>query len=215
VNETFGTITWAGARTSSGHDAKGAAMTPWTLLLLATGVSADAFAVALGKGLQVRSRVLGRALAIGLLFGAAQAVMPFLGWLLGSAFAARIAPFDHWVAFGLLGAVGGKMLWEALRPDPGEDDEDSPAAVSVHELLVLALATSIDALAVGVSFAFLDISIWVSVLVIGVTTFVLSFLAVLLGHRIGNRFQRPAEVIGGAILILIGAQIVGQHLGVL
>jgi putative Mn2+ efflux pump MntP len=190
-------------------------VTPWTLLLLATGVSADAFAVALGKGLQLRTQVLGRALAIGLLFGAAQAVMPFLGWLLGSAFAARIAPFDHWVAFGLLGAVGGKMLWEALRPYPDEDDEDSPAAVSVHELLVLALATSIDALAVGVSFAFLDISIWVSVLVIGVTTFVLSFLAVLLGHRIGNLFQRPAEVIGGAILILIGAQMVGQHLGVL
>ena len=188
-------------------------MTPSTLLLLATGVSADAFAVALGKGLQLRRRVLARALLIGLLFGSAQAAMPLVGYLLGSTFAARIAPFDHWVAFGLLAAVGGKMLWEALRP--GSDD-DAPAGtdVGVRELLVLALATSIDALAVGVSFAFLDIDVWVAVLVIGLTTFVLSVVAVLLGHRVGTRFQRPAEVVGGLVLILIGAQIVAQHLGV-
>ena len=187
------------------------AMTPTTLFLLATGVSADAFAVALGKGLQLRSQVVARALLIGVLFGVAQAVMPFLGWLLGSTFAARIAPFDHWVAFGLLAAVGGKMLWEALRSDAGEAEE-SVDDVSVHELVVLAVATSIDALAVGVSFAFLDIEVWVAVLVIGLTTFALSFLAVLLGHRVGTRFQRPAEIIGGVVLILIGAQIVAQHL---
>jgi len=190
-------------------------MTPSTLFLLATGVSADAFAVALGKGLQLRSQIIARALLIGLLFGTAQAVMPFLGWLLGSTFATRIAPFDHWVAFALLAAVGGKMLWEALHPDATPDAEVGPPGVPVHELLVLAVATSIDALAVGLSFAFLDIEVWVAVLLIGLTTFVLSFLAVLLGHRVGNRFQRPAEIIGGALLILIGAQICGQHLGLL
>jgi putative Mn2+ efflux pump MntP len=190
-------------------------VTPFTLLLLAVGVSADAFAVAIGKGLQIRSRVIARALLIGFLFGLAQAVMPLLGWLLGATFAARIAPFDHWVAFGLLAAVGGKMLWEALRPNGGDDAESGSDEVSLGELLVLAVATSIDALAVGVSFAFVDIQVWVAVLTIGLTTFALSFLAVLMGHRVGNRFQRPAEVIGGFILILIGAQIVAEHLGLL
>ena len=187
-------------------------MTPSTLLLLATGVSADAFAVALGKGLQLRRQVLARALLIGLLFGLAQALMPLAGYLLGSTFADRIAAYDHWVAFGLLAAVGGKMLWEALRPSADDEPADE---VSVRELLVLALATSIDALAVGVSFAFLEIDVWVAVLVIGLTTFVLSVAAVLLGHRVGTRFQRPAEVVGGLVLILIGAQIVVQHLGLL
>jgi putative Mn2+ efflux pump MntP len=186
------------------------------LLLLAVGVSADAFAVALGKGLQLRSRIIARALLIGLMFGVAQAVMPLLGWLLGSSFAARIAPIDHWVAFGLLGAVGGKMLWEALHPDAEDSGDDGDGdEVSLTELFVLAIATSIDALAVGVSFAFLEVRVWVAVLVIGLTTFALSFAAVLLGHRVGNRFQRPAEGVGGVILILIGAQIVAEHTGLL
>jgi len=175
-------------------------------------VSADAFAVALGKGLQLRSRIIARALLIGLMFGVAQAVMPLLGWLLGSTFAARIAPIDHWVAFGLLAAVGGKMLWESLRSD-SEEDDGAGDEVSLAELSVLAVATSIDALAVGVSFAFFELDVWVAVLVIGVTTFVLSFGAVLLGHRVGNRYQRPAEGVGGVILILIGCQIVAEHLG--
>jgi putative Mn2+ efflux pump MntP len=189
-------------------------MTPWTLLVLATGVSADAFAVALGTGLQLRRRVVGRALLIATLFGVAQAVMPFLGYLLGSTFAERIAPFDHWVAFGLLALVGGSMLRQAWHPAPAADHADA-AEPALRELLVLALATSIDALAVGVSFAFLDLEVWVAVLVIGLTTFALSFAAVLLGHRIGNRYQRPAEIVGGTILILLGAQIVVDHLGLL
>ncbi|MFD3450315.1 manganese efflux pump MntP family protein [Microbacteriaceae bacterium 4G12] len=188
-------------------------MSPWTLLLLATGVSADAFAVALGKGLHLRSQIVGRALVIATAFGVAQAAMPFLGWLLGSTFAEVIAPFDHWVAFGLLALVGGKMLWEALRPGADEDGNDG-STLSTRELLVLSVATSIDALAVGVSFAFLDIAIWIAVLVIGVITFALSFAAVLLGHRIGIRFQKPAEIVGGVILIAIGVQIVLGHLGV-
>lgn len=156
--------------------------------------------------------MLARALLIGLVFGLAQALMPLAGYLLGSTFADRIAAFDHWVAFALLAAVGGKMLWEALRPG-SVDDAPAGTDLPLRELLVLALATSIDALAVGVSFAFVEIDVWVAVLVIGLTTFVLSVVAVLLGHRVGTRFQRPAEVVGGLVLILIGAQIVVQHLG--
>ncbi len=184
-------------------------MTPWALILLSIAVSADAFAVALGKGLQIRHRIVAHALGIGALFGVAQGLMPFLGYLLGTTFARVIAPFDHWVAFGLLALVGAKMLWEALRAH----GDDKPSGVSRRELLILALATSIDALAVGVTLAFLDTAIWVAVLVIGLTTFVLSTLAVLIGHRLGNRYQKPAELIGGVLLILIGAQIVVEHLG--
>jgi putative Mn2+ efflux pump MntP len=186
-------------------------MTIWTLLLLALGVSADAFAVALGKGLQLRAHVLRGALTLGLAFGIAQAVMPLLGWLLGSTFAEAIAPFDHWIAFGLLAVVGGKMLWEAITPD--YPDALAPEeAFTVREVLVLSLATSIDALAVGVSFAFLDVSVWAAVGTIGLVTFVLSFAAVLIGHRIGLRFRRPAEIVGGLVLIGIGVQILVEHL---
>ncbi|MEG9492168.1 MAG: manganese efflux pump MntP family protein, partial [Microbacterium aurum] len=135
-------------------------MTPWTLVLLALGVSADAFAVALGKGLQLRAHVLRTALVFGAAFGLAQAIMPLLGWLLGSAFAEAIAPFDHWISFGLLALVGGKMLWEALTPDAPADAQHpehvhDTEAFTVREVVLLAVATSIDALAVGVSFAFL------------------------------------------------------------
>jgi putative Mn2+ efflux pump MntP len=203
----------AGAHLGSGLS-EGLAHVSLDLLLLATGVSADAFAVALGKGLHPRSQIIGRALLIATAFGLAQAVMPFLGWLLGSTFAAIIAPFDHRVAFGLLALVGGKMLRGAIRPGIDEDSSDR-GALSMHELLVLSVATIIDALAVGVSFAFLDVAIWIAVLVIGATSFALSFAAVLLGHRIGIRFQKPAEIVGGVILIAIGVQIVLGHLGAL
>lgn len=180
-------------------------------------MSADAFAVALGKGLQLRSRVLRTALVFGLAFGVAQAVMPLLGWLLGSTFAEAIAPFDHWISFGLLALVGGKMIWEALTPDPPADAEHpghvhDTEAYSAREVVLLAIATSIDALAVGVSFAFLDIDVWVAITAIGLVTFVLSFVAVLIGYRIGTRFRRPAEILGGLVLIGIGTQILIEHL---
>lgn len=184
----------------------------WTLLALAGGVSADAFAVALGKGLQVRRAVWRSAFVIAAAFGLAQAVMPLIGYLLGSAFAEAIAPFDHWIAFGLLGAVGIKMLWEALTPDKPEDAA-SDRGLSMREIVLLAVATSIDALAVGLSFAFLQVDVWVAVAVIGLVTFALSFVAVLIGHRVGTRFRRPAEVIGGLVLLAIGTQILIEHLG--
>lgn len=188
-------------------------MSPVTLLVLALGVSADAFAVALTKGLQSRGRVVRDALLLAAVFGLAQAVMPLLGWLLGSTFAAAIAPFDHWIAFALLAAVGGRMIWEAVRG--GAEEAPAVRALTVGSVLVLALATSIDALAVGISLAFLDVSVWVAILVIGLTTFVLSLVAVFIGHRVGTRFQRPAEIAGGVVLILIGAQVVVEHLGLI
>lgn len=182
------------------------------LLLLALGVSADAFAVARGKGLAVRRHVVRCALVLATAFAVAQVVMPLIGWLLGSAFAEAIEPFDHWVAFGLLLLIGLKMLWEAWR---GDGDEEAPDAktLTFREVVVLAIATSIDALAVGVSLSFFEVSLVLALAVIGVVTFVLSFAAVLIGHRVGTRFQRPAEVVGGLVLIGIGAGILVEHLG--
>ncbi|ROS52683.1 manganese efflux pump MntP family protein [Frigoribacterium sp. PhB24] len=188
-------------------------MSFWALFLIALGVSADAFAVALGKGLHMTRFSVRHALVIAVTFGAFQALMPLLGWLLGSTFAQYIAPFDHWVAFGLLALIGGKMLYEASSS--GEDDEQDTDRLNLRELAVLAIATSIDALAVGVTLAFLPVSIGWAILVIGVTTAVLTFVGVLVGRRVGATFGKPAEIAGGVILIVIGASIVLEHTGVL
>lgn len=188
-------------------------MTFWPLFLIALGVSADAFAVALGKGLHLRRFTLANAVLIAGAFGLFQALMPLLGYLLGVGFSSFIEDFDHWIAFGLLGAIGAKMLWEAFS-DGGDDEEADTDRVDLKELAVLAVATSIDALAVGVTFAFLpDVPIVGAVVLVGVTTFVISFAGVLLGHRVGHRFGKPAEIAGGLILIAIGVKILADHLG--
>jgi putative Mn2+ efflux pump MntP len=184
---------------------------PLTLMFIALGVSADAFAVAVGKGLGMRRLDVRAAGAIAVAFGAAQAVMPLLGWLLGSQMERLITSFDHWVAFGLLATLGGKMLWEARR----RGEEGAGSALGRRELLVLSAATSIDALAVGISFAFVSVSILRAVLLIGATTTVVALAGVLLGHRAGARWRRPAELAGGAVLILIGLRILLTHLGLL
>jgi putative Mn2+ efflux pump MntP len=187
-------------------------MTFWPLLLIALGVSADAFAVALGKGLHLRRFNLAGAAVIALAFGLFQALMPLVGYFLGTRFAEYIQEVDHWIAFGLLAAIGAKMLWEAFHE--GQDTEPDTDSINVRELLVLAVATSIDALAVGVTFAFLPgVQIWWAITLIGLTTFVISFVGVVLGHRVGRRFGKPAEIAGGVILILIGVKILGDHLG--
>lgn len=183
-----------------------------TLLLISLGVSADAFAVALGKGLQMRRLRPRDALAVAATFGLFQALMPLLGWILGSSLRDYVTEVDHWIAFGLLTLIGGKMIWEALRP--GSDDPASDDPVPLRELLVLGLATSIDALAVGISFAFLEVNILGAVLAIGLITFAVSLVGVLLGHRAGVRFRGPAEIVGGLILILIGTRILLDHLGI-
>ena len=194
-----------------------------TLLLIALGLSADAFAVAVGKGLTMRRLHVPTMLAIAAAFGFAQGAMPVLGWLLGAQLQEYIVEFDHWIAFGLLAIVGGKMLHEAFG-DEDDDELTAPAAggdgsvallVPPRELVVLAVATSIDALAVGIGFAFLEVNILGAAVLIGVVTFLLSLAGVVLGHRAGRRWRRPAEVAGGLILIAIGIKIVLDHTGVL
>ena len=185
-------------------------MTFWPLLLIALGVSADAFAVALTKGLHMRRFNVRHALVIAGTFGLFQAVMPLIGWFLGTQFARYITEIDHWVAFGLLALVGGKMLWEAFSSH--EDTEVDSDRIDVRRLLILALATSIDALAIGITLAFLPGSILEAVVLIGLTTFVLAFLGVFIGRRVGQRFGKPAEIAGGVILILIGTKILIDHL---
>jgi putative Mn2+ efflux pump MntP len=181
-----------------------------SLALIALGVSADAFAVALGRGLHMRRFDYRSAALVAVTFGVFQGAMPLIGWLLASAFAREIVAVDHWIAFGLLALVGGKMLYEAFSAD--EDDEPDIERIHLRQLLVLALATSIDALAVGISFAFLEVSILGAAGLIALVTLVVSFLGVVLGHRAGARLGRPAEVVGGVILILIGVSILVEHL---
>ncbi|WP_139980361.1 manganese efflux pump MntP family protein [Nocardioides litoris] len=184
-----------------------------TLLLVAVGLSADAFAVALGKGLQMRRLSLRGLLALAVTFGLFQGLMPVLGWAVATTFADQITGIDHWVAAGLLGAIGAKMLWDAVAGDD-EDGEPGDGTVPLGELLLLGVATSIDALAVGVGFAFLDVSIVGAALLITVVTFVLAAVGVLVGHRAGVRWRGPAEVVGGLVLVGIGLKILLEHTGV-
>ncbi|QEW00528.1 manganese efflux pump [Microbacterium caowuchunii] len=180
-----------------------------TLLIVAIGVSADAFAVSLAQGVRLRRRVHREALRIALTFGLFQALMPLLGWAVGAQLNAVIAPVDHWVAFGLLTLIGGRMLWEAFHSAPAEG---GAGRIRTRRLLALALATSIDALAVGLSLAFLDVDILPAVILIGLLTAVLAYGGVLLGHRAGNRWEKPAEIAGGLVLIGIGTKILLEHL---
>lgn len=184
------------------------------LFLIAVGLSADAFSVSVCKGLNMRKLNLKHAYVIALFFGVFQAVMPLLGYLLGMGFSEYIEKYDHWIAFVLLAFIGGKMALEAIREKDGEAEEKTDT-LSIGELTVLAVATSIDALAVGITFAFLKVNILPSVLLIGVTTFALSLGGVLLGNRFGAKYKSKAEIAGGVILILIGLKILLEHLGVI
>ncbi len=184
------------------------------LFLIGVGLSMDAFAVAICRGLGMRRVNYAHAAIIALFFGGFQAAMPLIGWVLGSQFATLIEPVDHWIAFALLAFVGGKMLWDAFHED---DDENAASADGDHidfkELLMLAIATSIDALAVGIGFAFLQVDIVPAIALIGVTTFVLSLVGVVIGNRFGARYEKPSTIVGGIVLILIGLKILLEHLG--
>ena len=185
------------------------------LLLTAVGLSMDAFAVATCKGLNMRRLNWKQAVVIGLFFGGFQALMPLIGWLIGTQFAGLITNVDHWVVFALLAFIGGKMIFDAVRGGEDEACGCGEPKLDFKELTVLALATSIDALAVGISFAFLHVKIIPSVLTIGVTTFLLSLLGVAVGCRFGARYRDKATLAGGVILVLIGVKILLEHLGVL
>ena len=175
----------------------------------------DAFAVSVCKGLCMKRLNLRQAVVIALFFGGFQALMPLIGWALGTQFEKYITPVDHWIAFVLLAIIGSKMLWDAFH----EDDEGAacPAdgTLDLRELVMLAVATSIDALAVGITFAFLRVNILTSVGLIGATTFVLSIVGVVVGHRFGARYEKPATIAGGVVLVLIGLKILLEHLGVI
>ena len=185
------------------------------LFLIGVGLSMDAFAVSICKGLGMKRLNMKQALVIGLFFGGFQALMPLIGWALGTQLADFITPIDHWIAFILLALIGGKMLFDAFRGDDEEDaGEPKDARLDLKELLMLAIATSIDALAVGVTFAFLGVNIVWAIAIIGVTTFVLSVVGVAVGHAFGARYEKGATIVGGVVLILIGCKILLEHLGI-
>ena len=186
------------------------------LFLLGVGLSMDAFAVSVCKGLGMKKLNKKQALIIGLYFGGFQALMPFVGWLLGSQFQKYITSIDHWIAFILLGFIGGKMMIEAVREWNEEEVVDVMDAPIDHKnMLVLAVATSIDALTVGVTFAFLGTPIVEAITIIGITTMVISIAGVVVGNFFGSRYKSKAEFIGGLILVLLGLKILLEHLGIL
>ena len=181
------------------------------LFLLAAGLSMDAFAVSVCKGLSMQKMRAKHALIIGLYFGGFQALMPWIGYMLGIRFQGAIKAYDHWIAFILLGIIGFNMVKESMD----NETESCDASIDVKTMLILAIATSIDALAVGVTFAFLQVSILPAVCFIGATTFVLSCIGIRIGHVFGLKYKSRAELFGGAVLILMGIKILLEHLGVL
>ncbi len=199
-------------------------MTLINIVLIAIGLSMDAFAVSICKGLAMKKITLKKSLIVGAWFGAFQGLMPAIGYLLGIRFEEYITSIDHWIAFVLLGIIGGNMIKEALS----KEEEETSDSLAIKEMLMMAIATSIDALAVGITFAFLqeeriegagllqqNLSILPAVLVIGFITFSLSCLGVKIGNIFGLKYKSKAELLGGVILILIGTKILLEHLGIL
>mgnify|MGYP005851198961 FL=1 len=191
-------------------------MTLLEIFLVGVGLSMDAFAVAICKGLAMPRVDRKQTLLIGLYFGVFQAVMPLTGWLLGSQFARRVTKMAPWIAFVLLAWIGGSMIRESLSKKE-EEEKAEPAELRHRELLMLAIATSIDALAVGVSFSMVELTvpIYAAAALIGCTTFAISVAGVFVGNLFGARYKNRAEFVGGAILILIGLKILLEHFGVL
>ena len=182
-----------------------------SLFVIAVGLSMDAFAVSICKGLAMKEVTLKKAGIVGLWFGGFQALMPLIGYLLGSQFERYITSVDHWIAFVLLCLIGGSMIKEALS----KEEECANASLDVKTMLLLAVATSIDALAVGVTFAFLQVDIVAAISLIGVITFFLSSIGVKVGNVFGTKYKAKAELAGGIILILMGLKILLEHLGIL
>ena len=180
------------------------------IFMIGVGLSMDAFAASVCKGLSMRKAEVKNILIIALFFGGFQALMPLIGYFLGNQFESY-----HWIAFTLLVFIGGKMIIEVFKEDKAPKCDVFETKLDIREVFILAVATSIDALAVGISFAFLRVDIEVSVVIIGITTFVLSAAGVAIGKKFGVRFKNKATVAGGIILILIGTKILLQHLGIL
>lgn len=183
-------------------------MSIFSICMIGIGLSMDAFAVSIAKGMTLtKQQLLRYTFILSLCFGFFQALMPFLGWWIGSYFQDMIASFDHWIAFLLLGFIGIHMMKES-----NNEEEDDQKALSLRTIIILAIATSIDALAVGISFAFLRVEIFHAILYIGLITFILCCIAVPIGNRLGNLLERYAGLLGGILLLLIGSKILLEHL---
>jgi manganese efflux pump family protein len=187
-------------------------VTTLTLIGIAVGLAMDAFAVSIGAGLTLKTVDARQTFRLAWHFGLFQALMPVLGWLAGRSFARWITPVDHWIAFGLLGVIGGKMIYEAFKDDDREEPRRSDPTKG-WSLVLLSVATSIDALAVGLSLALLGVSIWWPAIVIGLVAGAFTTVGMQLGKRFGALLGRRMEVVGGVILIAIGVQILVEHLG--
>lgn len=181
------------------------------LFILAVGLSMDAFAVSVCKGLAMPKITVKKTLIVGVWFGGFQALMPTLGYFLGVQFRDKITAIDHWIAFILLGIIGANMIKEACSGECEEENE----SLDIKTMFLLAVATSIDALAVGITFAFLNVHLIAAVSFIGVTTFTLSAVGVKIGNIFGTKYKSKAELAGGVILILLGCKILLEHLGIL
>lgn len=182
-----------------------------SLFLLAVGLSMDAFAVAICKGLSMKRATVGNCMIVGGYFGFFQALMPVIGYFLGVSFRKYITSFDHWIAFVLLLFIGGKMIWDTMKGDEQKSEE----GLGPRVMIPYAIATSIDALAVGITLAFLNVSIVYAALFIGIITFLLSFLGVKIGNLFGAKYEKKATLVGGIILIGIGTKILLEHLEIL
>lgn len=186
------------------------------LFLIAIGLSMDAFAVAVCKGLNMKKINYKNSFLIALFFGSFQGLMPVIGWFIGIRFEKYITSIDHWIAFILLSIIGVNMIKEAFSKD--EDDHEcscSNEILDFKELFILAIATSIDALAIGITFAFLGINIINSATLIGISTFIISFVGVMIGNKFGTKYKEKASILGGAVLIIIGLKILLEHLGII
>lgn len=185
------------------------------LFFMGVGLAMDAFAVSVCKGLGMSKVNKKQAVIIGAFFGGFQALMPFAGWLLGSRFEQYITSIDHWIAFVLLAFIGGKMIVESLGAKEDDEVEEYDVPLKIKDLFILAVATSIDALAVGITFAFLNYPIIEAISIIGITTFIISIAGVYAGNFFGGKYKSKAEFMGGLILVILGLRILLSHLGVI
>lgn len=180
------------------------------ILLLGIGLAMDAFAVSICKGLSMKKMNWKNAIIIALYFGVFQALMPMIGYFLGITFESLVTTFDHWIAFILLSLIGGKMIKESFDSEDNKKNDK----VDFKTMIVLAIATSIDALAVGITFAFFDVDLMLAISSIGIITFIISILGVKIGNRFGDKYQNKAELMGGIILVLLGIKILLEHLNI-
>ena len=182
-----------------------------TLVFVAISLAMDAFTVAIAKGISLKEAKPHQAAKVALFFGGFQALMPVIGYFLGSAFESLITNIDHWIAFILLGIIGGKMIKDSFADESDNCNDD----VSFKTMFVLAVATSIDALAIGITFAFLKVNLILAVALIGVITFILAVIGTKIGNRFGDKYQNKAELVGGIILVLLGIKILLEHLNII